>query len=265
MFMNNHSHDGNEWILQIIFALPFVLALVVYILATIISNRRYNKKWSLYRTIFWGLGILCASAAVIGPIADRAHMDFRAHMVSHLLLGMLAPLLLVLAAPMTLVLRTLPVNCARYISRILRSSTILVISNPVFATFINVGGLWLLYTTNLYIVMQQNILLHILVHIHVFIAGYLFTLSIIYIDPSPHRTSFIFRSIVLLIALAGHGVLSKYIYAHPPNSVSIEQSEMGGIIMYYGGDVIDLFLIFIFCFQWFKTTRPRVLSSQIQV
>lgn len=186
-------------------------------------------------------------------------------MVSHLLLGMLAPLLIVLAAPMTLALRTLPVNSARGLSRILRSWPIRVISNPIFASFINVGGLWLLYTTNLYMLMQQNIFLHMLVHIHVLIAGYLFTLSIIYIDPSPHRTSFIFRSIVLLIALAGHGVLSKYIYAHPPNSVSVEESEIGGMIMYYGGDVIDFVLIFILCFQWFKTTRPRSLSSQIQI
>lgn len=263
--MNNHSHDDNELILQIIFALPFVLALVFYMLATVVSSRRYKKKWSLHRTIFWVFGILCASAAVIGPIADRAHIDFKAHMVSHLLLGMLAPLLIVLAAPMTLALRTLPVNSARGLSRILRSWPIRVISNPIFASFINVGGLWLLYTTNLYMLMQQNIFLHMLVHIHVLIAGYLFTLSIIYIDPSPHRTSFIFRSIVLLIALAGHGVLSKYIYAHPPNSVSVEESEIGGMIMYYGGDVIDFVLIFILCFQWFKTTRPRSLSSQIQI
>lgn len=260
--MNDHSHDDNEVILQIIFALPFVLALVFYMFALVVSSRRYKKKWSHYRTIFWVLGILCASAAVIGPIANRAHIDFRAHMVSHLLLGMLAPLLIVLAAPMTLALRTLPVNHARRLSRILRSWPVRVISNPIFASFINVGGLWILYTTDLYLLMQQNILLHILVHLHVFIAGYLFTLSVIYIDPSAHRTSFIFRSIVLLIALTGHGVLSKYIYAHPPSSVSVAQSETGGMIMYYGGDVIDLVLIFILCFQWFKSTRPRVLLSQ---
>lgn len=42
--MNNHSHDDNELILQIIFALPFVLALVFYMLATVVSSRRYKKN-----------------------------------------------------------------------------------------------------------------------------------------------------------------------------------------------------------------------------
>jgi len=265
MHMENHSQDNSVVIYQIIFSGPLLLAMVFYLIAVIVSIRLYNKQWPIYRTIFFILGILSASTAVIGPIAENAHFSFVVHMFGHLLLGMISPLLLALAAPMTLVLRTLPVKHARRLTKILRSSPIRILSNPLFTTIFNVGGMWLLYTTNLYMLMQQHILMHILVHIHVFLAGYLFTISMIYIDPTPHRTSFLYRSIVLVLALAAHGTLSKYVYAHPPSGVSVSQAEMGGMLMYYGGDMIELLLIFILCLQWYKATRPRVLLSNSQV
>ena len=109
----------------------------------------------------------------------------------HLLLGMLAPLLIALSAPMTLLLRTLNVNYARKLSRLLRSHPIRFFSHPIVASILNIGGLWLLYTTNLYTAMHGNLLLHIIVHIHVFIAGYLFTISITLYRPrfSPFQFS----------------------------------------------------------------------------
>jgi putative membrane protein len=255
---NSHSHmGGNEVISQFVLAMPFLVALVLYGVAVFVSNQRHKKQWPLVRSALWIVGILCASLAVIGPLADRAHSDFRAHMVGHVLLGMLAPLLMVLATPMTLILRTLPVRLARRLTRVLKSLPVLLITNPLFAACLNMGGLWLLYTTELYVLMQQNMIIHILVHIHVFLAGYLFTMSIIYMEPTSHRLSFTYRSIVLVLAFAAHGVLSKYIYAHPPNGISAAQAEIGGQIMYYGGDAIELLLIFIFCFQWYKNARPR--------
>jgi putative membrane protein len=100
-----------------------------------------------------------------------------------------------------------------------------------------------------------------MVHFHVFVAGYLFTVSMVYIDPMPHRFPFLYRSIVLIISLAGHGILSKFIYAHPPGGVTLEQAKMGGMIMYYGGDAVEIVIIFILCLHWFRATRPRVVQT----
>lgn len=241
---------------QFLLALPFVLALIMYIVAVILSTR-HHKPWPLYRTVCWSFGTLLAVITVAGPTAQNSHTDFTLHMLGHLLLGMLVPLLMVLAAPMTLVLRTLSVPLARKLSWILRCSPIRLLTNPFIASFLNIGGLWLLYTTELYALMHDNTLLYLIVHFHVFAAGYLFTASIIYIDPTPHRISFLVRTFVFLIALTGHSILSKYIYAHPPYGVSIQQAEIGGMIMYYGGDIIDIFIIFILCLQWYKAARPR--------
>ncbi|KRF59862.1 hypothetical protein ASG97_00295 [Bacillus sp. Soil745] len=255
MHSNGHIHDNGTGFEPILLML-LMLGLVIYIAACIISNRRY-KKWPLYRTFFWILGTLCAASAIIGPIANRAHMDFTAHMVGHLLLGMIAPILLVLSAPITLALRSLDVQSARRLSKVLKSWPLRFLSNPITASALNIGGLWILYTTGLYGLMHQNALLHALVHFHVFIAGYLFTASMIYMDPAPHRFSFMFRAIVFTISLAGHDILSKYIFVHPPSGVTKVQAENGGMVMYYAGDAIDVALICILCYQWFKATRSK--------
>lgn len=262
--MGNHDHHNFMDITQIIFAGPLLLAVSWYVFSVAVTKRRYKKKWPVMRTVFWILGILCAAAAVIGPLAERAHMDFTSHMISHLLLGMLAPLLVVVSAPMTLVLRTMKVGFARRLSLLLKGWEVGIFTHPFVTTLLNVGGLWVVYTTDLYIMIQQNMFLHILFHFHVFVAGYLFTISIIYIDPASHRKSFVYRSIVLLIAMAGHGILSKYIYAHPPEGVSQAQAETGGMIMYYGGDAIELVLVFILCFQWYRATRPKAFVLEYQ-
>jgi putative membrane protein len=259
---NDHMYHGSSVSFELMMALPFLVALVMYIGAAIASSsRKHLRKWPLHRYVFWIFGILCAAVSVVGPLANRAHMDFSAHMIGHLLLGMLAPLLLVLAAPMMLLLRTLTVPTARRLTRKLKSWPVRIPSHPIVASILNIGGLWVLYTTDLYVAMQQNIFLHLVVHLHVFLAGYFFTVSMIYIDPIPHRFSFVCRAVVLVIALAGHGILSKHIYAEPPPGVPAAQAEIGGMLMYYGGDAIEIILIFILCLQWYRATRPRKTYS----
>lgn len=257
--MNAHHEAGLNQVPQLFSVIPFGVLILLYIGAAIFTNRFY-KKWPLYRTICWCFGILFAALAVVGPLANRAHMDFNAHMMGHLLLGMLAPLLIVISAPITLLVRTLSTRLARGLTRVLRSWPSRIVTDPIVATLLNVGGLWLLYTTDLYSLMHESSVIYFIVHVHVFIAGYLFTVSMIYIDPVFHRNTFLYRAIVLVLALAGHGILAKYIYVHPPEGVPIEQAEQGSMIMYYGGDLIDAVIIFILCLQWFRATRPRVVE-----
>jgi putative membrane protein len=253
-----HIH-GTDYVL--ILALPFVLLLILYFYATFLSNQHY-KRWLLYRTIAWVIGVLCIALPVIGPLASRAHGDFTAHMIGHLLLGMVGPLLIVLSAPMTLLLRSIDVKLARQLSRLLKTPPIRFLSNPIVASVLNMGGLWILYTTNLYSAMHQNLALYLFIHLHVFIAGYLFTASMIYIDPTPHRTKFIYRAIILVLASANHGILSKYIFVNPPAHVPMEQAEKGAMLMYYGGDAVDIVLIFLLCLQWYRSSKPTTLVNK---
>jgi putative membrane protein len=254
--MNNSHNHGSAFSVDFISIVLILFALIFYILAGYTSNRQH-KKWPVHRYFFWGIGLLCVALAIVGPIATRAHHDFTAHMAGHLLLGMLGPLLIALSAPMTLILRTLKVTRARQLIVLLKIKPVRVLSNPIVAACLNFGGLWVLYTTDLYALMQHYLLLHLIVHIHVFLAGLLFTVTMVYIDPVSHRYSYIYRSVVLILSLASHGILSKYIYAYPPAGVAVTQAEHGAMLMYYGGDIIDLLLIWLLCYQWYKSTRTR--------
>ncbi len=88
-----------------------------------------------------------------------------------------------------------------------------------------------------------------MIHCHVFIAGYVFTAAFISMDPVAHLTGFMYRASVLIVSLAGHGILSKYIYAHPPGGVSETEAQCAGMLMYYGGDLIDIGIIFVLCYK----------------
>lgn len=152
----NHDHgdrsgadvtvfDPGTWWLIV----ALIAAVSMYVFAT---NKLETRQitWPMRRTLAWTLGVLSVGVALVGPLAERAHHDFAAHMAGHVLLGMLGPLLLVLAAPFTLALRVLPVTIARRLARLLASAPAAVLTNPFIAGTLNVGGLWVLYRSSLY-------------------------------------------------------------------------------------------------------------------
>ena len=255
-----HSQSLPGMNLQYLLGLFFVLLGAAYIIAAIMTNKRY-KQWPISRTAFWVLAMVIALISVVGPLANSAHTNFTAHMVNHLLIGMVAPIFMAIAKPMTLLLRTVNTSLGRKITEILKSRIIQFVSHPITAAILNVGGLWLLYTTDLYMLMHENAFFALFVHLHFFIAGYVFTISIIYFDPIYHQYSYRFRAIVLIAAIAGHDILSKYMYANPPAGVSQQEAEMGSMVMYYAGDWIEVVLIIIFCWQWYKSAKPRRTSG----
>ncbi|WP_345045867.1 cytochrome c oxidase assembly protein, partial [Georgenia daeguensis] len=145
----SHQHTAGPWaVLEIGVVLVLVLAAVGY--AAALWAARDRSPGPAHRTPLWYAGLLCAGAALLGPVAEAARASFTAHMLGHVLLGMLAPLLLVLGAPVTLALRALPAACARTLTGLLRHPVVRAVTHPAVAATLNAGGLWLLYTTDLY-------------------------------------------------------------------------------------------------------------------
>ena len=258
---NSHAHGGGTS-LDIILVFIAAIAMVVYISGVVSSHLR-GRPWPLFRLVFWTAGVALAAAAVIGPLADAAHESFVAHMWAHLLNGMLAPLLLVLAAPVTLALRTLDVTPARRLSRLLRSAPARVVAHPILAAVLSAGGLWLIYVTPIFEAMQTNRISHLLVHGHLLFAGYLFVAAIISIDPRPHPPGRVVSIIVLVAVMASHGILAKYLFAHPPIDVPAADAQEGAQLMYNLGACVEGAIIVIFCAQWYRTAGQR-LTRQLK-
>lgn len=184
-------------------------------------------------------------------------------MYAHLLLGMLAPLLLVLAAPVTLALRALPAGRARRIARLLRWPPVRLLTFPVVAAVLDVGGLWLLYTTGLYGAMHSYETVRLAVDAHVLGAGYLFAAALIGPDPAPHRASRPLRAAVLVLALAAHEVLARHVYASPPEGVAAADGQAAAVVMYYGGDAVELALVVVFCRQWYVAAGRTLPAATV--
>ncbi|MBP2367123.1 cytochrome c oxidase assembly protein [Pseudonocardia parietis] len=224
----------------------------------VLRLRRRGISWPPGRAVSWILGAGTVGVALAGPIAQRAHHDFAGHMLVHVLLGMLGPLLMVLGSPVALALRVLPVRAARAVSRVLGSAPAAVLTNPVVAGLLNIGGLWVLYRTGLYQAMHTDPAVHALVHAHVFAAGYLFSFAVLgRPDPAPHRPAPHWRAAALVGAIAAHNVLAKSLYADPPAGVPPEQAQAGAQLMYYAGAPVELLLIVLLCRSWLLPRRDR--------
>jgi hypothetical protein len=95
---------------------------------------------------------------------------------------------------------------------------------------------------------------------HLLFAGYLFTAAVIGLDPAPHRPSRVVTAVVLVLAMASHSILAKYLYANPPGAVPMAQAQDGAQLMYYAGAWIEAAIIVIFCAQWYRAAGRRVVT-----
>lgn len=241
--------------------LSLLLLAVVAGIYLVLAARRSREPlgWSAWRTASFLAGIALLMTAVTPALSPYPDGDFRGHMHQHLLLGMYAPLGLVLGAPVTLILRSIPPARGRLLGRALRSRPAHVIANPFVALVLNLGGLAVLYFTPLYIATTTQPTLHLLVHIHFVLAGYLFAWVIAGPGPAPDRPAVPVRLVVLGVAIAGHAVISQLIYAGIFVQIPVppDQRRGAGELMYYGGDIAELLLALALLLTW----RPRRQSA----
>ncbi len=168
-------------------------------------------------------------------------------MVQHLLLGMFAPPALVLAAPGTLLLGALPVGRRGIARMLMRSRVLHVVTHPVTAAVLSVGGLFVLYLTPLHAVAAADPDVRRLVNLHILLAGVLFAWSVAGIDPAPRRPSMTTRVVVLVAAGAAHAYLAKLLYTR-----DLHGMHEAAQLMYYGGDIAELALAVALFAGWYR-------------
>ncbi len=259
--MHHHHHHPDALLFLLLTVLP-ALVLLAYLVAA------YRSGWSLWRSLLFATGIGLIMLAGSPPIAHWAHEDLRGHMAQHLLLGMLAPLGLVLGAPVTLMLRVLPQRGGRWVAQVLRLGVVRVLSHPAVAAVLDVGAMFVLYLTPLYVLSLTSPALHLWLHLHFLVAGCLFTWSIAGPDPAPHRPGPVTRLVVLVVAFGAHALLGKIMYGyHYPRGTAapIEEIEAAAQWMYYGGDLAEILLAIAFFAAWFRNRDRGFRTSSTPV
>ena len=251
-------HSSGAFPAEAYFLLPTIAAAVAYV-----SGARSVRAahWPARRTVLFVLGLALALLTVLGPLPAMAHDDFTWLALSHVFAGMLSPLLLVLSRPMTLALRVMDKGPARRAVRILRSPPARFLAHPVTAAVLNLGGMYLMFRTPLFDAMRTYAPVHWIVTFHLVAAGYLWTAALIGRDPNPHRAGLRLRACILVFTAAAHNVLAKSLYAQPPAGIPSDEAEAGAMAMYYAGGAVELAVMIVFCFQWYRRSAPRDASA----
>ncbi len=191
-----------------------VLAVALYIKGVAVLKKR-GDAWPVGRTVAFALGIAGIDFATSGGLGVYAMYSFEYHMIAHMTLGMIAPIGLVLGAPVTLALRTLPQGRTpsesgprAILVALLHSRIGVLFTNPIVALALFDGSLFVLYFTDLFGTLMSSHAGHLLMNVHFILAGFLFFMIIIGVDPSPRRIHHLVRIVMLFAAMAIHAFFS---------------------------------------------------------
>jgi putative copper resistance protein D len=244
-----------------------------FYLAAVVRLRQRGDKWPLHRTLFWLAGLALLLYITNGGINAYEKYLFSAHMLAHMVLGMMVPLLLVPAAPITLALRAIIKRSdgsrgpREWIMLLVHSRVFGVLGNPIVAAVLFAASLWLFYYTSLFSWATTDHVGHEWMIIHFLITGYLFVQAIVGIDPAPYRAPFPMRLLVLLGTMAFHaffglalmsgsGLLLANWYGAMgwPAAVSaIADQQTGGAIAWSVGEIPTISLAIAVAIMWSRS------------
>ena len=191
-----------------------VLMVALYVKGVVVLTRR-GDKWPVGRTVSFALGISAIDFATSGGLGLYANFSFSYHMISHMVLGMIAPIGLVLGAPITLALRTLPQGrtptergVRGNLLAALHSRIGVLATNPVMALIIFDGSLFALYFTDLFGNLMQSHIGHLFMSLHFLAVGFLFFFVVIGVDPNPRKIPHLVQIVILFAAMSIHAFFS---------------------------------------------------------
>ena len=197
------------WNIDLIWTLFAVFTSIFYLWG-VERLRRRGDAWPIHRPIMW-----CGAMAILvyttsGGVAVYGEFLFSAHMIEHMLLTMLIPVGIVLGAPVTLVARAIEVRhdgsrgMREWFLGIIHSKWIGFVGHPLVSTVVFALSLMVFYYSPLLSWASTTHLGHEWMILHFLLAGYLFVQALIGVDPSPHRTSYPVRMILLMGTMGFH-------------------------------------------------------------
>ena len=254
-----------------------IFAVAIYIKGVLILSRR-GVKWPVGRTIAFAIGISAVDFATSGGLGVYSRFAFSNHMMSHMVLGMIAPIGIVLGAPITLALRTLPQarNKEEWGVRgafiaILHSRLSRIYTNPVVALAIFDGSLFALYFTPLFGNLMQGHSGHFFMSLHFLLAGILFFQVLIGIDPMPNKIPHLVKIIIIFAAMSIHAFFSISVMSattlldngffvlleRPWATDLLADQKLGGSIGWAMGEIPILLALLATFMQWQRADKKE--------
>lgn len=260
------------WKFDLAWTLVCVFGIALYIAGAIRLARR-GDRWPIGRTVAWVLGMLMLFYTTNGALNAYEQYLFSVHMLGHMMLTMLIPLVLVLGAPITLALRATERRGdgswggREWILWMVQTPYSKVITHPAVAAVVFAGSLWVFYFTPIARWAASEHLGHQWMIIHFLIAGYLFNLSMVGVDPVPYRFPYPLRLVTLFATMASHAFFGVTLMTGDGlmladwygamgrtwGATPLEDQSTGGGIAWGIGELPTLALALVVAVQWARS------------
>ncbi len=260
------------WKFDLAWILVCVFGAALYLAGAWRLHRR-GDGWPIGRTVAWLAGLAMLFYTTNGAFNAYEQYLFSVHMLGHMMLTMLIPLVLVLGAPVTLALRAIEKRRdgswggREWILWMVQTPYSKVITHPAVAAVVFAGSLWVFYFTPIARWAAEEHIGHQWMIIHFLISGYLFSLSMIGIDPVPYRFPYALRIVTLFATMASHaffgvtmmtgdGLMLADWYGAMGRTwgmTPLEDQNMGGGIAWGIGELPTLALALIVAIQWSRS------------
>jgi len=261
-----------EWRFDLLWVL-IVAFLALFYLVGVWRLHRRGDRWPWYRTVLWLCGLALLFYVTNGGVNVYEKYLFSAHMLGHMLLGMMIPVLLAPAAPITLALRAIAKRTdgsrgpREWIMLFVHSLPSRILSNPIVAAVLFTGSLWVFYYTPLFRWSATDHIGHTWMVVHFLITGYLFVQSLIGVDPVPYRAPYPLRLLTLLATMAFHaffglslmtgtGLLLADWYGamgRTWGASAIADQQAGGGIAWSVGEIPTVILAIVVAVMWARS------------
>ncbi|MDA0635510.1 bifunctional copper resistance protein CopD/cytochrome c oxidase assembly protein [Nonomuraea sp. MCN248] len=261
------------WWFDLFFALLAAVLAGLYG-AGVVRLLRRGDAWPWGRTASWYAGVVILTFATQSGVARYAKVMFDVHMIEHMTLAMIVPIFLVLGAPITLALRALKPATRRgdrgpreWLTAILHSGYVRVISHPGIATAIFIASTYALYFTPLFEAAMEEHLGHLFMIVHFLVSGCLFFWVVIGVDPGPHRLPYVGRLLLLFVTMPFHAFFGIALMmtgtliapgwyeqlGRTWGGPLLQEQQNGGAIAWGFGEIPTLIVLLAIAVQWYRS------------
>jgi putative membrane protein len=223
-----------------------------------------GRRWPLRRQAPFLGGLAVMALATQGGVATADTTSFTAHVIQHLMLGLVAPVLLALGAPITLALQSSQRELRSRLIRIIHSPAVRVVTHPLTAWAAFGGSMFALYFTGLYAATLHDVVLHDAVHAGFVLAGCLFFWPVVSLDPIPHRLPYGGRMLYVLLALPFHTIIGVALVTQTKliaPGLTLADQQTGAAILWTAGELLGLIAMMIVAAQWMTAEEREAIRQ----
>ena len=264
------SSAFTEWAFDPVTAAVVAAAAAAYVIGVRRLGRR-GRAWSRPRSASFVTGLVVLVFASQSGLAAYDTTLFAAHVMQHILLGMVAPFFLALGAPITLALQATDRGTQVNLLRVLHSLPAKMISHPVVVWGLFSFSLFILYFSPIYELSLRNPVVHTWVHLHFIVVGSLFFWVAIGLDPAARRISYGARLVMVLLTVPFHAFLGLALLntrqplaadfyaaqAREGQPAVLDDQHSGAALMWTVGDLVGLAAGGVIVVQWSRNEERR--------